>query len=297
EAACWTYIGKKLNLYIYGFYPEDHYWRIHLTFALVAVFFFIPRLFKNNPHRFKLIAFLFISYPILAFYLLYGGIGLEVVETHKWGGLTLTIIIAAVGIVASFPIGVLMALGRQSKMKVIRFFSVLYIEFIRGVPLITILFMASVVLPLFFSEGIDVDKLLRALIGITLFQAAYIAEVIRGGLQAIPRGQYEAADAMGLSFFQKTSLIILPQALKISIPNIVGSFISLFKDTTLVLIIGLFDMLAIVGLSTSDVNWLGRETEGYVFVAFVLWIILYSMSKYSKNIEKRYNTELDKEKL
>ena len=297
EAACWTYIGKKLNLYIYGFYPEEHYWRIHLTFALVAVFSFIPRLFKNNPHRFKLIAFLFISYPILAFYLLYGGIGLEVVETHKWGGLTLTIIIAAVGIVASFPIGILMALGRQSKMKVIRFFSVLYIEFIRGVPLITILFMASVVLPLFFSEGIDVDKLLRALIGITLFQAAYIAEVIRGGLQAIPRGQYEAADAMGLSFFQKTSLIILPQALKISIPNIVGSFISLFKDTTLVLIIGLFDMLAIVGLSTSDVNWLGRETEGYVFVAFVLWIILYSMSKYSKNIEKRYNTELDKEKL
>ena len=297
DAACWTYIGKKINLFIYGFYPEEHYWRIHAAFLLGIGFVFIPKFFKNNTHKFKLIAALFISYPVIAFYLLYGGLGLEIVETHKWGGLTLTVVVATVGIVASFPIGVLLALGRQSKMKVIRFFSIIYIEFIRGVPLITILFMASVVLPLFFTEGVDVDKLLRALIGITLFQAAYIAEVVRGGLQAIPKGQYEAADAMGLSFFQKTSLITLPQALKISIPNIVGSFISLFKDTTLVLIIGLFDMLAIVGLSTSDVNWLGRETEGYVFVTIVLWVILYSMSKYSKSLEKRYNTELDKEKL
>ena len=294
DAACWTYVAKKINLFIYGFYPEEHYWRIHTTFLLGFVFGFIPRLFKQSTHKFKLIAALFIAYPIISFYLLYGGIGLEVVETHKWGGLTLTVVVAAVGIVASFPIGIMLALGRQSKMKVMRFFSIIYIEFIRGVPLITILFMASVVLPLFFTEGFDVDKLLRALIGITLFQAAYIAEVIRGGLQAIPKGQYEAADAMGLSFYQKTSLIILPQALKISIPNIVGSFISLFKDTTLVLIIGLFDMLAIVGLSTSDVNWLGRETEGYVFVTLVMWVILYSMSRYSKVLEVRYSTEHQK---
>ena len=220
-----------------------------------------------------------------------GGLGLEIVETDKWGGLTLTIVVAAVGIVASFPLGILFALGRQSKMRIVKFISVVYIEFVRGVPLITILFMASVVLPLFFSAGMDFDKLLRALIGITLFQTAYIAEVVRGGLQAIPKGQYEAADATGLSFMQRTVLIILPQALKISIPNIVGSFIALFKDTTLVLIIGLFDMLAIVGAATSNSSWLGRETEGYVFVAMVIWVILYSMSRYSKRLEVRYSTE------
>jgi general L-amino acid transport system permease protein len=199
--------------------------------------------------------------------------------------------VAVVGIIASFPIGILLALGRQSEMRVIRFFCIIYIEFIRGVPLITILFMASVVLPLFFTEGMTIDKLLRALIGITMFQAVYIAEVIRGGLQAIPKGQYEAADAIGLSFTQKTVFIILPQALKVSIPNIVGSFIALFKDTTLILIIGLFDVLSMVHLTSSDENWLGRETEGYVFVTIVLWVILYSMSRYSKTLEQRFSTE------
>jgi general L-amino acid transport system permease protein len=182
------------------------------------------------------------------------------------------------------------ALGRQSNMPIIRTISVIYIEFIRGVPLITLLFMSSVILPLFFPEGMNFDKLLRALIGITLFQAAYIAEVIRGGLQAIPKGQYEAADSIGLSYWQAMSLIILPQALKISIPNIVGAFISLFKDTTLVLIIGLFDLLAMVTLTATDANWLGFETEGYVFVTFIYWIICFSMSKYAKAVENRFNT-------
>lgn len=158
-------------------------------------------------------------------------------------------------------------------------------------PLITILFMASFVLPLFFTESMDFDKLLRALIGIALFQAAYFAEVIRGGLQAIPKGQYEAADAIGLNYVQKNALIILPQALKISIPNLVGSSISLFKDTTLVLIIGLMDMLAMVNMTSNDPYWLGRETEGFIFVTMVMWIILYSMSRYSKKLEQRFNTE------
>lgn len=289
EGACWSYIIEKLNLFIYGFYPSEEVWRPQLVLALAIGFVFIAKTLKI--HRAKIIVGLIVIYPLIAFLLLYGGLGLPIIETHHWGGLMLTIVIATVGIVASFPIGILLALGRQSKMRVIRLLSVVYIEFIRGVPLITILFMASVVLPLFFREGVDMDKLLRALIGITMFQAAYIAEVIRGGLQAIPKGQYEAADAIGLNFAQKTGLIILPQALKISIPNIVGSFIALFKDTTLVLIIGLFDILSMVHLTTNDELWLGRSTEGYVFVMMVLWVILYSMSQYSKRLEHRHNTE------
>jgi len=199
--------------------------------------------------------------------------------------------VAAVGIIASFPIGVVLALGRQSDMPILKTLCVGFIEFVRGVPLITILFMASVLLPLFFHDGIEFNKLLRALIGITLFQAAYIAEVVRGGLQAIPKGQYEASEALGLTYWQGMILIILPQALKISIPNLVGSFISLFKDTTLVLIIGLFDVLAMVTLTNSDTNWLGYEIEGYVFVTLIYWVCCFSMSQYSKSIERKFNTE------
>ncbi len=291
EGACWAFIDANLKMFIYGFYPQEELWRVNTMFGIIAALIVLGSLIKKSEYRAYYIIGSFLIYPVVAFILLYGGLGLEIVETDKWGGLTLTVVVAAVGIIASFPLGILFALGRQSKMRVVKFISVVYIEFVRGVPLITILFMASVVLPLFFSAGMDFDKLLRALIGITLFQTAYIAEVIRGGLQAIPKGQYEAADAVGLNFMQKTVLIILPQALKISIPNIVGSFISLFKDTTLVLIIGLFDMLAIVGAATSNSSWLGRETEGYVFVAMVIWVILYSMSRYSKTLEVRFSTE------
>ena len=291
EGACWSFVNANLKMFIYGFYPQEELWRVNTMFGLIAALIVLGSIIKNSQYKAHYIIGSFLIYPVVAFFLLYGGLGLEIVETDKWGGLTLTVVVAAVGIVASFPLGILFALGRQSEMRVVKFISVVYIEFIRGVPLITILFMASVVLPLFFSAGMDIDKLLRALIGITLFQTAYIAEVIRGGLQAIPRGQYEAADAAGLSFLQKTMLVILPQALKISIPNIVGSFISLFKDTTLLLIIGLFDMLAIVGAATSNSDWLGRDAEGYVFVAMVIWVILYSMSRYSKRLEVRFSTE------
>lgn len=290
SGACWAYIYEKINLFAYGFYPQDQYWRPNTVFALFFIFIIIAK-FSPKTVRFKIILGLVLIYPFIAFVLLYGGMGLSIVETHQWGGLLLTIVVASVGIVSSFPIGICLALGRQSKMQIIRTLSIIYIELIRGVPLITILFMASVMLPLFFTQEVEFNKLLRALIGITLFQTAYIAEVIRGGLQAIPRGQYEAADALGFGFLQKTFFIILPQALKISIPNIVGSFIALFKDTTLVLIIGLFDMLAMVRLTTSDVHWLGFETEGYVFVTLVLWLILYSMSRYCGKLENRFNTE------
>lgn len=289
--ACWAYIGEKINLFIYGFYPEDQRWRIDTLFILLILLVIGIRFVKNAPLKHKLILASFVVFPLIAFWLIHGGIGLKTITTDQWGGLLLTIVVASTGIVFSFPIGIVFALGRRSRMPIAKWVSIIYIEFIRGVPLISILFMASVVLPLFLSEGLSIDKLLRALIGIVLFQSAYIAEVIRGGLQAIPRGQYEAADAMGFSFFHKMVFIILPQALKVSIPNLVGSFISLFKDTTLVLIIGLFDMLAMVGLTSSDSHWLGMEIEGYVFVTMVFWVILYNMSRYASSLERRFTTK------
>ena len=292
EAACWPYIYEKLYMYIYGFYPHEESWRPNVVYGLTALLFVIVRLVRNYKHKNRVILSMIVTFPIISYILMAGGFGLlPIVETHQWGGLTLSLIIASVGIIVSFPIGVVLALGRQSDLKVIKLFSTIFIEFIRGVPLITILFMASFVLPLFLESSTNFDKLLRALIGIALFQAAYFAEVVRGGLQAIPKGQYEAADAIGLSYFQKNALIILPQALKISIPNIVGSSISLFKDSTLVLIIGLMDMLAMVNMTSNDPYWLGRETEGFVFVTMVFWVILYSMSRYSRKLEIRFNTE------
>ena len=286
EGARWIFIYEKFYQFMYGFYPENLYWRPNLILVLFVASIFVFRKLQDT----KLKIAILVSFPIIAFILLHGGLGLEVVPTSKWGGLLLTIVVASVGIVVSFPIGILFALGRQSNMPIIKTLSIIYIEFIRGVPLITLLFMASVILPLFFPEGMDFDKLLRALIGVTMFQAAYIAEVVRGGLQAIPKSQYEAADSMGLSYWQAMGLVILPQALKISIPNIVGSFVALFKDTTLILIIGLFDVLAMVTLTTSDPEWLGFETEGYVFVTMIYWIICFSMSKYAQSVEKRFDT-------
>jgi general L-amino acid transport system permease protein len=230
-------------------------------------------------------------YPFAAFFLWTGGgYGLEYVETARWGGLFLTLVVAGTGIAASLPIGIVFALGRRSEMPAVRTVSIAFIELWRGVPLITVLFMSSVMLPLFLPEGVNFDKLLRALIGVGLFSAAYMAEVVRGGLQAIPKGQYEAAAAMGLGYWQMMRLIILPQALKMVIPGIVNTFIGLFKDTTLVLIIGLFDLLGIVQTATTDPKWLGMAVEGYIFCAFVFWIFCFGMSRYSMFIERKLHT-------
>lgn len=288
SGARWIFIIEKFDQFIYGFYPQHLHWRPNLV-AVICILFILAIKFLHNI---KLKIALILLFPVVCYTLIAGGwFGLEAVETEKWGGLMLTILVAAVGIIASFPIGILLALGRQSDMPILKTLCIAFIEFVRGVPLITILFMASVLLPLFFHDGIEFDKLLRALIGITLFQAAYIAEVIRGGLQAIDKGQYEASKALGLGYWQGMILIILPQALKVSIPNLVGSFISLFKDTTLVLIIGLFDILAMVTLTNSDTHWLGYEVEGYVFVTLIYWSFCFSMSQYSKSIERKFNTE------
>jgi len=217
--------------------------------------------------------------------------GLEPVETANWGGLLVTLVVAVTGMVASLPLGVLLALGRRSAMPVVRLASVIFIEVWRGVPLITVLFMASVMLPLFLPDGVTFDKLLRALIGVALFSAAYMAETVRGGLQSIPRGQYEAGMAIGLGYWQRMRLIILPQALRTVIPGIVGSFIALFKDTTLVSIIGLFDFLGQIQASANDAKWASPVTgiTGYIFAAMVFWAFCFSMSRYAAFTERRLN--------
>ncbi|MEH6575634.1 MAG: amino acid ABC transporter permease [Amphritea sp.] len=288
--ACWVFISNRLDQFFYGFYPEAEYWRLNLAFVLLLASI-IWLIMPQTPKKGLMAIFLLLVYPVIAFFLLYGNsFGLEQVETHLWGGLSLTLVLAGVGIVASLPLGILLALGRQSEMPIVRSVCVIFIEIWRGVPLITVLFMASVMLPLFFPEGMSFDKLLRALIGITLFQSAYMAEVIRGGLQAISKGQYEAADALGLGYWQKMILIIMPQALKLMIPGIVNTFIALFKDTSLVLIIGLFDILAIGQAANQDPDWIGYSNESYIFVALMFWIFCFSMSRYSMHLEKKLHT-------
>ena len=288
--ACWVFVGARFDQFMYGFYPESEYWRINLAFGLLAVLLILLNI-KQIPKKGWLGAGTLVLYPIVAFYLFSGGVlGLDVVETSKWGGLSLTLVLSGVGIVASLPIGIMLALGRRSEMPIVRAVCVVFIEFWRGVPLITVLFMSSVMLPLFLPEGTTFDKLLRAMIGIVLFESAYMAEVVRGGLAAIPKGQFEAAKALGLKYWQSMSLIILPQALKLVIPGIVNTFIALFKDTTLVLIIGLFDLLTTVEAGFKDSNWLGYALEGYAFAALVYWVFCFSMSRYSQRLERKLQT-------
>ena len=287
--ACWVFIGSRLQQFIYGFYPDEELWRVNVFFAEMAVVLFWVLSSRTPKRQWGGIWFL-TGFPITSFLLLYGGMGLETVETHKWGGLMLTLVLSLVGMVIALPIGILLALGRQSKMPVIRSFCTIFIELWRGVPLITILFMASVMLPLFVPGDIDIDKLIRAMVGISLFEAALIAEVIRGALQAMPKGQHEAANAMGLSYWQGMRFIIMPQVLRISIPGIVNTFVQLFKDTSLVLIIGLFDLLAVMSTSITDVKWPNVAIEGFVFTGFIFWLFCFGISRYSQHLEKTLDT-------
>ncbi|HEX6141156.1 MAG TPA: amino acid ABC transporter permease [Geminicoccaceae bacterium] len=287
EGACWTFVKARFGQFMYGFYPSPERWRVNLAF-IILILAAIPLFLPGFRHKAALGIGLVFVYPFIAYILFHGGaLGLRVVQTQLWGGLFLTLVIGGTGIIASLPIGILLALGRRSDMPVIRMLSIGFIELIRAVPLITVLFMASVMLPLFLPEGVNFDKLLRALVGVVMFSSAYMAEVVRGGLQAIPKGQYEAAHAVGLSYWKTMGLIVLPQALRISIPGIVNTFIGLFKDTTLVLIIGLFDLLGIVQAALTDASWLGFALEGYVFAGFVFWIFCFAMSRYSMHIERK----------
>jgi general L-amino acid transport system permease protein len=286
SGACWVFVSVWLEQFLYGSYPSEQQWRVNLGY-LLFVGLLIPLLNKRFPFKAGLLALILFGYPIIAYLLFVGGsFGLPQVETHLWGGLMLTLVLAVVGIVLSLPFGILLALGRRSELPVIRAACITYIEVWRGVPLITVLFMASVMLPLFFPEGMNPDKLLRAMIGIVMFQSAYMAEVVRGGLQAIPKGQYEAAEAMGLTYWKSMSLIVMPQALRLVIPGIVNTFIALFKDTTLVMIIGLYDVLGIVTKALADPQWLGFSAEGYLFAGFVFWAFCFGISRYSQTLER-----------
>jgi general L-amino acid transport system permease protein len=288
--ACWPFVKDRLAYFTYGSYPIPQRWRVDVFFALLAIGV-VWLLWLHAPRRDLGVFYFFIVLPIVSFILLHGlaAIGLPVVDTVLWGGVLVTIVLATVGIVVSLPIGIVLALGRRSRMPMVRLFSTIFIEFVRGVPLITVLFMASVMLPLFVPQQYEPDKLVRAMIGIALFASAYMAEVVRAGLQAIPKGQYEGAMAVGLSYPSMMRFIILPQALRITIPNIVNTYIGLFKDTSLVTIIGIFDLLNTVEVSRVDPKWATpvTSTTGYAVAAIFYLVFCYGMSRYARATEVR----------
>lgn len=292
SGACWAFVNAKFGQFMFGRYPIEERWRPILV-AILFVALLVPLLIPRVPRKGLNAILFFGALPVVAFILLIGGMfGLPHVETSLWGGLLVTLSLSFVGIAVSLPLGIVLALGRRSKMPIIKTLCVIFIETVRGIPLITVLFMASVMLPLFLPEGVTFDKFLRALIGVSLFAAAYMAEVVRGGLQAIPKGQYEGADSLGLGYWQKMNLIVLPQALKLVIPGIVNTFIGMFKDTSLVSIISMFDLLGVVKQNFSDANWATPQTarSGLIFAAFVFWLFCFGMSRYSMFTERRLDT-------
>ncbi len=288
--ACWPFVWERLPYFIYGSYPIPERWRVDVFFALLAIGIGWM-LWLNAPRRELGAVYFFVIMPISSFILLTGwsAIGLQPVDTVLWGGVLVTIVVASVGIVFSLPIGILLALGRRSRMPAVRTLSVIFIEFVRGVPLVTVLFMAGVMLPLFVPESLSPDKLVRALVGIAIFASAYMAEVVRAGLQAVPKGQYEGAMAVGLRYWQMMRLIVLPQALKVTIPNIVNTYIGLFKDTTLVFIVGIFDLLRTIEVARIDPKWATpvTSTTGYAVAAMFYLVFCYGMSRYAHAMEAR----------
>jgi general L-amino acid transport system permease protein len=288
EGACWSIIAKNFRFILFGFYPYELQWR-----PLLAMFILFGLLAysRNRIHWKKSLGYAWVVGLFTMGLLMKGGVfGLTSVESTKWGGLPLTLLLAVFGLTAAYPLGVLLALGRQSKMPALRLLTILYIELIRGVPLISLLFMSSIIFPLFLPEGININKILRAQVAIILFTAAYIAEVVRGGLQGMSRGQYEAANSLGLTYVQTMRLVILPQALKIMIPPTVSIPISAFKDTSLVVIIALFDLLKTTQSVLSNPEWMGFSREAYIFIAILYFLGCFSMSNYSRLLERELET-------
>ena len=291
DGACWVFINVWFKRLMYGLYPNNEIWRVNVAFIglilTVGLAFFIQPKIK----KYVLIFLLFV-YPFIMISLISGGnFGLEWVETNAWGGLSLTFIISIFALTFCFPVGLFLALGRRSSYPVIRYASVGFIEFWRGVPLITVLFMASVMFPMFLPEDTYMDKLVRVIIAITLFESAYMAEVVRGGLQALPRGQYDAGKSLGMGYWRLHLLIIMPQALKLVIPGIANTFLALVKDTPLILVVGLLELIGMIDMAKTNPKWLGFAAEGYVFAGFVFWIICYAMSRYSQSLERKYKTD------
>jgi general L-amino acid transport system permease protein len=281
--ACWAVIPEKIRFILFGSYTYDQQWRpAAATLIFIGLFYLSSR--RSWWRRELVLAW--VAALALISVLMWGGIfGLSFVSQDRWGGLPVTLILATFGLAFGFPLGIFVALGRRSKLPAIRSLCILYVELIRGVPLISLLFMASVMFPLFMPEGFNIDKLLRAQIAFILYAGAYLAEVIRGGLQAIPAGQAEAADALGLSYWQKNRLIILPQAIRHVIPPLVNTFIAFFKDTSLVLIIGIFDLLTTAKTAIIDPAWQAFSVEVYIFVALIYFAFCFAMSRYSRQLE------------
>ena len=293
--ACWTYIKIWIRRFIYGMYPNEFQWRINISFIILIALAFVGYFPSEKLKKFLTLYYVII-YPIIAFILIYflisgGSLGLVWVETGARGGLSLTFIVSFFCLIFCFPVGMFLALGRRSSLPTLRYISVGFIEFWRGVPLITVLFMSSVMFPMFLPEDFFMDKLVRVIIAISLFEAAYVAEVIRGGLQALPRGQYDAAKSLGMGYWKMHILVILPQALKLVIPGIANTFLALVKDTPLILVVGLLEIVGMLNMAKTNPEWLGYSMEGYVFAAIIFWIICYAMSKYSYNLELKYKTE------
>lgn len=291
KGACWSIITSNYKIILFGFYPQHILWRPTAAIVILIALLFISR---NRNFWNAYLGYGWLTALVVMGVLLKGGIfGLEHVEIEKWGGLILTLLLSVFGLTAAYPLGVILALGRQSEMPVIKTFCVFYIELIRGVPLISLLFMSSVVFPLFLPEGFSINGILRAQVAIILFTAAYIAEVVRGGLQGMNKGQFEAAHAIGLNYTQTMRLIILPQALKIVIPPSVSILISAFKDTSLVVIIGLYDLLKTTQSVLSEPKWMGSSAEAYIFIALIYFLCCFFMSNYSRKLEKELDTSLE----
>ncbi|MBI3436239.1 MAG: amino acid ABC transporter permease [Proteobacteria bacterium] len=293
--ACWAFARDRLAYFVYGSFPIPERWRVDVFFVFLALsIIWILRI--DAPRRDLAAWNFFVVLPSVSIVLLSGAklIGLAPVDTTLWGGVLVTIVVASVGIVVSLPLGVLLALGRRSTMPAVRLVCTLFIEIVRGVPLITVLFMASVMLPLFVPPVWTPDKLIRALVGIALFASAYMAEVVRAGLQAVARGQYEAAAAVGLGYWQLMRFIVLPQALRVTIPNIVNSYIALFKDTTLVFIVGIFDLLKTIEVARADPQWATpvTSTTGYAIAAIFYLTFCYMMTRYAMRVERRLGVGL-----
>lgn len=285
--ACWAVVAEKHRFILFGTYPYEEHWRPALVCLLFVGLYIVSAM--RRFWNWMLVPIWAVTLTTIGI-LMWGGVfGLSYVPQERWGGLPITLILATFGLAFAFPLAILVALGRRSRLPAIKMLCVLYVELIRGVPLISLLFMASVMFPLFLPEGMNIDKLLRAQIAITLFAGAYLAEVVRGGLQALPRGQYEAAEALGLSYWQKTGLIILPQALRLVIPPLVNTFIGFFKDTSLVLIIGIFDLLTAGKTAIVEPAWQGFGVEVYVTVGVIYLVFCFAMSKYSQDLERELN--------
>ena len=295
SGACWTYIKVWFNRIMYGMFPDEEIWRINLSFIILLILAFAGFI-PNRKFKEFLTAYYVIVYPVVAYFLIYylisgGSFNLVWVHTGAWGGLSLNFIVSFFSLIFCFPLGVMLALGRRSNLPTIKYLSIGFIEFWRGVPLITVLFMASAMFTLFLPEGMFLDGLVRIIIAISLFEAAYIAEVIRGGLQALPRGQYDAAKSLGMGYWKMHIFVILPQALKIVIPGIANTFLALVKDTPLILVVGLLEIVGMLNMAKTNPGWLGFAIEGYVFAGFVFWLICFSMSKYSYSLEQKYKTD------